>query len=39
GLVTLFLLPFIGWLISIVFSCPAGTQGENRIGPFPKLEP
>ncbi|WP_148999263.1 DUF805 domain-containing protein, partial [Shigella sonnei] len=31
--------PFIGWLIIIVFNCQAGTPGENRFGPDPKLEP
>ena len=35
----LFLIPFIGWLIIIVFNCQAGTPGENRFGPDPKLEP
>ncbi|EEW1493959.1 DUF805 domain-containing protein, partial [Escherichia coli] len=30
---------FIGWLIIIVFNCQAGTPGENRFGPDPKLEP
>ena len=34
----LFLIPFIGWLIIIVFNCQAGTPGENRFGPDPKLE-
>lgn len=29
----LFLIPFIGWLIIIVFNCQAGTPGENRFGP------
>lgn len=33
----LFLIPFIGWLIIIVFNCQAGTPGENRFGPDPKL--
>ncbi|EEZ3504650.1 DUF805 domain-containing protein [Escherichia coli] len=35
----LFLIPFIGWLIIIVFNCQAGTPGENRFGQDPKLEP
>ena len=35
----LFLIPFIGWIIIIVFNCQAGTPGENRFGPDPKLEP
>ncbi|PSY26475.1 DUF805 domain-containing protein [Escherichia coli] len=26
----LFLIPFIGWLIIIVFNCQAGTPGEKR---------
>lgn len=26
----LFLIPFIGWLIIIVFNCQAGTPGENH---------
>ena len=34
----LFLIPFIGWLIIIVFNCQAGTPGENRFGPDPELE-
>ncbi|WP_231377751.1 DUF805 domain-containing protein, partial [Escherichia coli] len=29
----------LGWLIIIVFNCQAGTPGENRFGPDPKLEP
>ena len=36
--VLLFLIPVIGWLIIIVFNCQAGTPGENRFGPDPKLE-
>ncbi len=32
----LFLIPFIGWLIIIVFNCQAGTPGENRFGPDPR---
>ncbi|MGT9631072.1 DUF805 domain-containing protein, partial [Escherichia coli] len=27
----LFLIPFIGWLIIIVFNCQAGTPGENQV--------
>lgn len=27
----LFLIPFIGWLIIIVFNCQAGTPGHNNI--------
>ena len=34
----LIVLPVIGWLIIIVFNCQAGTPGENRFGPDPKLE-
>ncbi|TGC16142.1 hypothetical protein CQJ28_16065 [Escherichia sp. E2562] len=36
--VLLFLIPFIGWLIIIIFNCQPGTPGENRFGPDPKLE-
>ena len=35
---TAILIPFIGWLIIIVFNCQAGTPSENRFGPDPKLE-
>ncbi|MFP1497388.1 hypothetical protein ACLB1Q_26360 [Escherichia coli] len=31
--------PVYRWLIIIVFNCQAGTPGENRFGPDPKLEP
>ena len=34
-----FLIPVIVWLSIIVFNCQAGTPGENRFGPDPKLEP
>ena len=36
--VLLFLIPFIGWLIIIIFNCQPGTPGENRFGSDPKLE-
>jgi uncharacterized membrane protein YhaH (DUF805 family) len=35
----LILIPFIGWLIIILFNCQRGTQGENRYGPDPLEEP
>ena len=30
------LLPIIGIIISLIFSCTEGTRGENRFGPDPK---
>lgn len=32
----LLLIPVIGWLVIILFSCQDGTPGENRFGPDPK---
>ena len=31
------LIPIVGWLVILVFNCQAGTPGENRFGPDPKL--
>lgn len=30
------LVPVIGWIVSLVFMCMAGTVGDNRFGPDPK---
>jgi len=35
----LILIPIVGWLIILAFNCQAGTAGENRFGPDPKLQP
>lgn len=32
----LLLIPLIGWLIVLAFSCQNGTPGENEYGPDPK---
>ncbi|HCD7551670.1 TPA: DUF805 domain-containing protein [Citrobacter farmeri] len=32
----LLIIPVIGWLVIILFSCQDGTPGENRFGPDPK---
>ncbi|AFJ45577.1 DUF805 domain-containing protein [Shimwellia blattae] len=32
----LLIIPVVGWLIIFVFSCQAGTSGDNRYGPSPK---
>ena len=34
--VLLGLIPYLGWLILIVFMCLDGTRGPNRFGPDPK---
>lgn len=35
----LFLIPFIGWLIIIVFNCRAGTPAKTALDLIQKLEP
>ena len=30
------LVPLIGWIVSLVFMCTAGTAGSNRFGADPK---
>jgi uncharacterized membrane protein YhaH (DUF805 family) len=32
-------VPFVGFLILVVFLVLGGTNGENRFGPDPKAEP
>ncbi|MPY71564.1 MAG: DUF805 domain-containing protein [Alphaproteobacteria bacterium] len=31
----LWLVPFLGWIVLIVFACLRGTDGPNRFGPDP----
>lgn len=33
----LFFVPFIGWLVLLVFFCTEGTSGSNRYGNDPKF--
>ena len=33
----LFIVPFIGWLVLLVFFCTEGTSGSNRYGNDPKF--
>jgi len=35
-LVLLGFIPYLGWLIMLIFMCIDGTQGPNRYGPDPK---
>jgi uncharacterized membrane protein YhaH (DUF805 family) len=35
-LLLLLFIPFLGWLILVIFYCLPGTQGPNRFGPDPK---
>lgn len=38
-LLLLGLIPFIGWLVLIIFLVQDGTRGDNRFGPDPKAAP
>ncbi|EPX1268606.1 DUF805 domain-containing protein [Escherichia coli] len=37
GWALLFFVPFIGWLVLLVFFCTEGTSGSNRYGNDPKF--
>lgn len=33
------LIPIVGWIITLIWLCQRGTQGENRFGPDPMAAP
>lgn len=36
--ILLFFIPYLGWLIQLVFMCIGGTRGTNRYGPDPYFD-
>jgi len=35
----LLIIPFIGFVVTLIFTCQRGTAGPNRFGPDPIVEP